>query len=184
VIRANSPAELATALARVGALLARPEIRALRGGIEDEVLIEGYIDGAEFAIEGVLTAGRLQVLAIFDKPDPLDGPYFEETIYLTPSGLPESAQEQIAIAVSRGAAALGLRHGPIHAECRITGRGVFLLEIAARPIGGLCSKVLRFGTGAVSLEDVLLRHAVGEDVAAVKREHQAAGVMMIPIARR
>jgi biotin carboxylase len=182
VIRANTPAELDAALARVGALLSRKDVRALRSGMEDEVLIEGYIDGAEFAIEGLLTGGQLQVLTIFDKPDPLDGPFFEETIYLTPSALSLTEQRQIATAVAEAAAALGLRHGPIHAECRLSKQGVFVLEIAARPIGGLCSRVLRFGD--VSLEEVLLRHAAGEDVAAVTVDRQAAGVMMIPIPRR
>jgi biotin carboxylase len=184
VIRANTPAELDAALARVGALLTRKDVRALRSGMEDEVLIEGYIDGAEVAIEGVLTAGDLQILTIFDKPDPLDGPFFEETIYLTPSSLPPDQQRQIAMAVADAAAALGLRHGPIHAECRLAREGVFVLEIAARPIGGLCSRVLRFGAGDVSLEEVLLRHAAGEDVTAVGLERQAAGVMMIPIPKR
>ncbi len=184
VIRANTAAELDVALARVGALLSRRDVRALRSGMEDEVLIEGYIDGAEFAIEGLLTAGQLQVLTIFDKPDPLDGPFFEETIYLTPSSLPTGEQRQIATAVAEAAAALELRHGPIHAECRVTSQGVFVLEIAARPIGGLCSRVLRFGEGDVSLEEVLLRHAAGEDVSSSTIEPQAAGVMMIPIPRR
>lgn len=184
VIRADTPGELDAALARVRALLARPDVRALRGGMDDEVLIEGYVDGAEFALEGVLTDGRLQVFTIFDKPDPLTGPFFEETIYLAPSALPGPVQQEMAGTIARAAAALGLRHGPIHAECRVSGAGIFVLEIASRPIGGLCSKVLRFGDGDVSLEEVLLRHAAGEDVSAMTRERRAAGVMMIPIPRR
>ena len=185
VIRADSPGELAAALDRVRALLARKDIRALRTGIEDAILIEGYIDGREFALEGVLTEGRLQRFAIFDKPDPLEGPFFEETIYLTPSALPSSVQRSIESEIGRAAQAIGLVHGPVHAECRVTPAGeVFVLEVAPRPIGGLCSKVLRFGDGSIALEEVLMRHAGGEDVSAFEREPRAAGVMMIPIPKR
>jgi biotin carboxylase len=184
VIRANDQGELAAALRRVSALLARKDVRALRAGMDDEVLVEGYIEGAEYAVEAVLTGGRLQVFAIFDKPDPLEGPFFEETIYLTPSALAPEVQAQIEATVASAAGALGLRHGPLHAECRVSSAGVTVLEMAPRPIGGLCSRVLRFGAGDVPLEEVLLRHAAGEDVSAVARERQAAGVMMIPIPKR
>jgi biotin carboxylase len=184
VIRANSAGELNAALHRVRALLARKDVRALRSGMDDEILIEGYVEGKEYAIEGVLTDGRLQVFAIFDKPDPLTGPFFEETIYLTPSALPLAMQQEMGAAVGRAARALGLRHGPVHGECRVAGETIVVLEIAARPIGGLCSKVLRFGAGDIPLEEVLMRHAAGEDVSAVTRERRAAGVMMIPIPKR
>ena len=186
VIRANGPSELEEAVRRVRALLARPEVRAQRTGLVDELLIEGYIEGREYAIEGLLTDGNLRVLAIFDKPDPLDGPFFEETIYVTPSALSPEVERAIETEVSRATAALGLVHGPIHAECRVGEDGVTMLEVAARPIGGLCSKVLRFERDRqlVALEEVLLRHAVGEDTSAFARERSAAGVMMIPIPRR
>ena len=183
VIRADTPEELNAAVARVRALLARKDVRALRTGLDDEILVEGFIPGREYAVEGVLTEGRLHVFTIFDKPDPLDGPFFEETIYLTPSSLSPVRQREIATEIGRAAQALGLRTGPIHAECRVGEEGVFVLEIAARPIGGLCSKVLRFEDGA-PLEEILLRHAAGEDVSHVRRETCAAGVMMIPIPRR
>jgi biotin carboxylase len=185
VIRADTPEELTTAIGRVRALLARKDVRALRSGLDDELLIEGFIPGREFAVEGLLTRGTLRTLAIFDKPDPLDGPFFEETIYVTPSSLPAGTQRDIENAVQRGAAALGLHHGPVHAECRVSGDGVYVLEVAARPIGGLCSRVLMFeGSPRPSLEEVLVRHALGEDISDVRRESQAAGVMMIPIPRR
>lgn len=184
VIRADSPGEAAAALARIRALLARKDIRALRTGMEDTILIEGYIEGREYALEGVLTDGVLQVLAVFDKPDPLDGPFFEETVYLAPSALGEDALRRVHADVERAALAIGLRQGPVHAEFRIGPAGLFVLEIAARPIGGLCSKVLRFGGEHVSLEDILLQHAAGRDVSGVRREPDAAGVMMIPIPRR
>lgn len=184
VIRADDEREFRDAFQRIRALLARPQIRAARTGLEDEILVEEYIDGAEFALEGVMTRGVLQVFALFDKPDPLTGPFFEETIYVTPSALPDAAQARVFDAVQRAAAAIGLQHGPVHAECRVRADGdVYVLEIAGRPIGGLCSRVLRFDRGA-GLEDVLLRQALGEDVTGVTREAQGAAVMMIPIPRR
>jgi hypothetical protein len=184
VIRADTPAQLAYAIERVGRLLARPDVRALRRGVEDSVVVEGFIAGREFAIEGVLTDGELHVLAIFDKPDPLDGPFFEETIYVTPSRLQPHVQYAIASEVQRATVALGLSHGPIHAECRVGPAGIFVLEVAARPIGGLCSRVLRFAPGDTSLEEVLVRHGLGKDSSVYVREEQASGVMMIPIPKR
>jgi biotin carboxylase len=194
VIRANDAGEFEAAFERIRALLARPEIRAARTGLEDQILIERYVDGREFAVEGVLTHGVLRVFAIFDKPDPLEGPYFEETIYVTPTALDGGAQARVIDHVARGARALGLSHGPIHAECRVTADGeIYVLEIAGRPIGGLCSRVLTLvragdtgpGRGIEgSLEEVLLRHAIGESADDWRREEQAAAVMMIPIPAR
>jgi len=192
VIRAGDRREFETAYARIRALLARPEIRAVRAGLEDEILVEEYIDGREFALEGVMTDGRLQVLALFDKPDPLEGPFFEETIYVTPSRLTTSFQARVAGTIQHAATVLGLRHGPLHAECRVTSSGaIYVLEAAARPIGGLCSRVLSFEEAVDgghaprgSLEHVLLRHALGEPVDRVRRETAGAAVMMVPIPRR
>ena len=184
VIRADDLEETQAAVWRIRALLARPQIRSARTGLEDEILIEEYIDGDEFALEGVMTYGRLQTLAVFDKPDPMVGPFFEETIYTTPSRLSAARQQEVADAVRRGAVALGLSHGPIHAEVRNAADGrVFVLEIAARPIGGLCSRVLTFGSG-MTLEELLIRHAIGDDISDVRREPRGAAVMMIPIPRR
>lgn len=183
VIRADDAREFDAAVVRIRALLARPQVRAARSGLEDEILVEEYIPGREYALEGVLTAGALRVFAIFDKPDPLEGPFFEETLYVTPSRLPAAAQGLIVEHVQRASAALGLSHGPIHAECRLTHDGtIYVLEIAARPIGGLCSRVLTFGSSG--LEDVLLRHATGDPIAGVARDADAAAVMMIPIPSR
>jgi hypothetical protein len=150
-------------------------------------LIEGFIPGGEFALEGLMSHGTLKVLALFDKPDPLDGPFFEETIYVTPSRLSDAAQRRIADAIGRAAAAIGLYHGPIHAECRLNERDAFVLEVAARPIGGLCARALRFertGAETCSLEELVLRHALGEPVEGWSRETCASGVMMIPIPTR
>ena len=185
VIRVNSPDELTRALSRVRALLARPEILAMRLETDGTVLVEGYMDGREYAVEGLLTGGTFRALAIFDKPDPLDGPFFEETVYVTPALLRPSQRDEIAGEVARAVRELGLLEGPVHAECRLVPGGVFVIEVAARPIGGLCSRVLRFGpSGEMSLEELLLRHACGRDVACVEREQLAAAVMMIPIPRR
>lgn len=188
VIRADTPGQLAGAIERIRALLARPDVRAARTGHDDLMLVEGFIEGEEFAVEGLLEGGRFRPFAIFDKPDPLDGPFFEERIYVTPSALPEAAQHAIVDHIARAAAALGLTHGPLHAECRVGPGGVFVLEAAPRPIGGLCARVLQFrngaGGGTVPLEEILLRHAAGEDVSACVRESQPAAVMMIPIPRR
>jgi biotin carboxylase len=183
VIRADSRQAFHGAFDRIRALLARPDVRAARSGLEDTILVEGFIPGREYAVEGVVTDGALQVFALFDKPDPLDGPYFEETIYVTPSSLDPAARADVVEAVASGVRALGLTHGPVHAECRRGPQGTFLLEIASRPIGGLCSRVVRFEGGA-SLEEVLLRHAIGEDVSTRAQESTASAVMMIPIPAR
>lgn len=180
VIRADAPDAFVTAFRRIAALLRSPEIRVLREEAHDWILVEGFIEGREVALEGVLDQGRLRLLALFDKPDPLDGPFFEETIYVTPSRLAPEAQGQILEATERAARALGLVHGPIHAELRLSRAGPRVLEVAARAIGGLCSRVLRFGTG-LSLEELILRHALGMDIGPFQREEAAAGVMMLPI---
>jgi biotin carboxylase len=176
VIRADDPTQFQAAYDRIVALL-----RTL--GLPERVLVESFVPGGEVALEGLLTDGRLRRLALFDKPDPLDGPFFEETIYVTPSRRPAHEQQAIFEEVSRACGALGLRTGPIHAEARINDRGVWVLEVAARCIGGRCSRALRFGAG-ISLEELILRHALGMPIDALAREASAAGVMMIPIPRR
>ena len=138
--------------------------------------------GAEVAVEGLLRAGSLEPLAVFDKPDPLEGPYFEETIFTTPSRLTDEIVAAVTDTTADACAALGLREGPIHAELRIDGERAWMLELAARSIGGLCSRSLRFGLG-VSLEEVILRHALGLPLGDLRREAAAAGVMMLPIPR-
>jgi biotin carboxylase len=176
VIRANDAAELSAAFARTVRLL----VDDGHAPAETELIVEEYLSGVEVALEGLLTSGELRVLALFDKPDPLEGPFFEETIYVTPSRLPPEIQHAIAARTAESAAALGLREGPVHAELRINERGVWPIELAGRSIGGLCSSVLEFGTG-VSLEELILRQAVGLDLPDTSRAGQAAGVMMIPI---
>ena len=174
VIRANNPREFQEAFARIRKMLERDP--------EASVQVEDFIPGREYALEGLVTDRKLQVLALFDKPDPLDGPYFEETIYLTPSCEPAGIQQAIFDTTQRAIAALGLTQGPVHAEMRVNQHGVWMLEVAARPIGGLCSRVLRFDPD-MSLEEVILRHALGEDVSKVDLKPSAHGVMMIPIPR-
>jgi hypothetical protein len=185
VIRADTPDALEAAVGRVERLLEGPELRARRDPEGGRILVERFIPGREFAIEGVVDRGRFHAFAIFDKPDPLDGPFFEETIYVTPSRSSPGEQQAMLTATADACRALGLRHGPVHAECRLNGGGVFMLEVAARPIGGLCARALRFtgpGGQRSSLEALLLGHACGlHDPAAWSRELVASGVMMIPI---
>jgi biotin carboxylase len=147
----------------------------------DRLLVERYVPGAEVALEGLLDRGHLRVLALFDKPDPLTGPYFEESIYVTPSRLPENMQSRIFDCAAKTTGALGLSDGPIHAEFRVNEDGPWVLEVAPRPIGGLCSRALRFGPARILLEELLVRHALGLPGADLPRESLAAGVMMIPV---
>ena len=177
VIRVDDPAAAMAAAARV---------RHILGDAGEDprgpLLVERFVAGDEVAVEGLLRAGRLEVLAVFDKPDPLDGPYFEETIYVTPSRQDPTALATIASRTADAVAALGLKEGPVHAELRVSGAGVFVLEVAGRSIGGLCSRALRFGAG-VRLEELILRHALGLPLDGLRRETEAAGVMMLPIPR-
>jgi len=182
VIRADDPAQFVAAFRRIVAILRQREVAMAGAGLTRELLVERFIPGIEVALEGLLSNGRLQVLALFDKPDPLDGPFFEETIYVTPSRLPLSVQDAIATCTAKVATALGLREGPVHTELRVNAQGPWMLEIAPRSIGGLCSRTLRFGDG-ITLEELILRHALGLGVEGCERERQAAGVMMIPIPR-
>ena len=179
VIRANDEGEFVAALLRIGKLLARDDV-SVEGDRARFVLVEEFIPGAEVALEGLLLDGRLETLALFDKPDPLDGPFFEETLYVTPSILPAAVQARIVEVTQQACAALGLREGPIHAELRVNDRGPWVLEVAARSIGGLCSRSLTFGTG-MSLEEIILRRALDWPIASLVRERRASGVMMIPI---
>src|SRR6266702_5353925 len=181
VIRADTQAEFVAAFERIKRILEQT-------GCARSILVEEFVPGREVAVEGLVTQGTLQVLAIFDKPDPLDGPFFEETIYVTPSRFARTAQQEIAACAQAAVGALGLRDGPIHAEVRHNDRGAWLIELAARPIGGRCSGALRFATGETgkgkgetSLEEIIIRHALGMELPTLERERRAAGVMMIPV---
>ena len=180
VIRADDAASFLRAAERLRRLLAAPHVRAECEDTADRFMTEGFIGGDEVAVEGLLRDGELFPLAIFDKPYPLDGPYFEETIYVTPSRLPEPVQDDVIASVREAAAALGLTDGPVHAELRVNGEGVWPLDVAARTIGGKCARTLSFGSG-MSLEEIVLRHATGQPLETLNRERQAAGVMMMPI---
>ena len=180
VIRANGPAEYIAAFYRVSALLGKLGHAVSADTSGHLLLVEDFVPGVEVALEGLLTEGRLRVLALFDKPDPLNGPFFEETIYITPSRLPESTQARIAQCAARAAEALGLREGPIHGELRVNDSGVWVIELAARSIGGRCSRSLRFAAG-LSREEVILRHALRLTLPEFEGMQKPAGVMMIPI---
>lgn len=180
VIRADGPDEFLGAWRRIEKILDDPEVMRRGAAAARELLVEHFVPGLEVALEGLLRDGKLDVLAVFDKPDPLEGPFFEETIYVTPSRLPDETQRGIVQVAAHGALALGLRDGPVHAELRVNEAGPFLIEMAARSIGGLCSRTLRFGAG-MSLEELILRHALRMEMPEMPRERRAAGVMMIPI---
>jgi biotin carboxylase len=185
VIRANNREEFLAAAGRVRRVLESPEILASREANLDQMMVEGYIPGKEVAVEGLLTDGVLRVLAIFDKADPLQGPFFEETIYVTPSRLGAARLKEIEQCAVDAVRALGLSHGPVHAEFRLNEDGVWPLEVAPRPIGGLCARALRFVRGGsdevIGLEELLLRQAAEMPVRDWTREAAASGVMMIPV---
>ena len=186
VMRVDSQADFVAGFDRLRNLLHSIDVRSERDDAHDFALIESFVPGREYAVEGVLTQGEFRTFAIFDKPDPLDGPFFEETIYVTPSRAPADTQRAMTHEIERAVRALGLCHGPVHAECRVNDTGVFVLEVAPRPIGGLCSRAVRLEgpDGVVSLEEVLLRHTLGEDVSAYRQVNRSSGVMMIPIPAR
>jgi hypothetical protein len=181
VIRADNPREFAAARVRIGALLEKLSRQ------EREIQVEQYIPGREFALEGLMTHGALRPIALFDKPDPLEGPFFEETIYVTPSRQSAALQREIFKTTEKAVAALGLHHGPVHAEMRVNESGVYMLEIAPRSIGGLCSRALRFRasgrSGTLTIEDLVILHAIGDLPEQLTPATPASGVMMMPVPR-
>ena len=184
VMRADCLTELLAARDRLATLLARVDVRATASADDDVLIVEGFVPGQEFALDGVLEQGALRVFALFEKPDPLDGPFFEESIYVTPARLAPTRQHLIAGHIARAALALGLHHGPIHAECRVDGDSIVVLEVAPRPIGGLCARsipvVAPDGTRC-RLEDALLAHALGQSLDRYGHQALASGVLMVPV---
>jgi biotin carboxylase len=180
VMRADNEEEFAEVVRRLDRIVSDPKVARRGGALAREALVEEFIPGFEVAVEGLVTNGEFRALAIFDKPDPLDGPFFEETIYVTPSRLGRDVQRQIVETTSAATRSMGLTSGPVHAELRVNEQGPWIIEVAARAIGGLCSQALRFDAG-MSLEELIIRHSLGEDVKGIEREPGAAGVMMIPI---
>ncbi len=185
VIRADDADQFIRSYLRIRSLLRAPEVQVMREETSRYIQAESYIEGQEIAVEGLVSGGKMKLLAVFDKPDPLEGPYFEETIYVTPSRLKTDVQEEVLQTLGQAINALGLSHGPFHAELRVNVKGVWPLEIAARSIGGLCSRALAFSSprlGArASLEKLIIALALGEDIHDVEREQSASAVMMIPI---
>jgi biotin carboxylase len=181
VIRADDAEGFAAAFERVAAIVRSPAV-CPPGTAPQRLIVERFIPGPEVAVEGLLRDGQLEILAVFDKPDPLDGPFFEETIYVTPSRLAPEILESLEVVTRAAVRALGLTEGPIHAEFRLAAGGPWVLEVAARSIGGLCARTLRFGAG-LALEELILRGAAGLALPHHDREDEAAGVMMLPIPR-
>ena len=182
VMRADTPAEFIQCHRRLRTILDSDDVRERGGEQRESYLVERFVSGPEFALEGLIVDGRLHVLALWDKPDPLDGPFFAETIYVTPSRHPREVQDALTNCAARAAVALGIDRGPVHVELRYNDRGPRLIELAARPIGGKCGQALRFGSdGAVSLEELVLAHALGLLREVPARVAEAAGVMMVPV---
>ncbi len=179
VMRADDPEQFVAAFERLVSILRATE-HGEQSAAREQILVEGFIPGVEVAVEGMLIDGELLVLAIFDKPDPLDGPYFEETIYVTPSRHPKEVQDEIVDATKQAVAALGLTDGPIHAEMRVNEQGAWILEVAPRSIGGYCSRALRFGDD-IGLEELILERALERPLSSTEPASPASGVMMIPI---
>lgn len=177
VIRVDGAAAAVAAEERVRDILAAAGRRP-----DEPLLVEEYIPGAELAVEGVLSDGSLDVLAFIDKPEPLEGPYFEETLYVTPSRLETAVLDRVESLVVAASAALGLSVGPIHVEVRIPNdRRPVLIEVAARTIGGLCGRALSFGLVGESLEVLAIRAVAGLRSPMTDPAKPASGVLMIPI---
>ena len=179
VIRVNTIKELVNGIKTINELLSLEEIRERGGEKSDWILVEEYIPGKEVAIEGIVSKGKLKILTVFDKPEPLEGPTFEETIIVTPSALSEKNQLSLFETAQNAVKALGIVKGPVHVEVRINSSGNYILECASRSIGGLCSKVLEF-QGGMSLEELILRSYLGRNVEKSKLTGSARGVMMMP----
>ena len=182
VMRADNQSEFVEAVKRLDRIVSIPRVARRGGALSREALTEEFIPGFEVAVEGLVIDGEFRMLAIFDKPDPLDGPFFEETIYVTPSRLSQDVQRRIIETTAAAIRAIGLTRGPAHAELRVNEHGPWVIEVAARSVGGLCSRALKFDKG-MSHEELIIRHALGEKVSSIERETQASGVMMIPIPR-
>lgn len=184
VIRADDPTDFVAAYDEISTILSGdPTMINCSQEFRETILIEEYIPGEEYALEGLLDEGNLKTLALFDKPDPLTGPYFEETIYVTPSRLPVDMQLQVQATVQSACKILGLSHGPIHAEVRLNETKCYVIDLAARSIGGLCARTLSFGSG-LGLEEILISHSVGAAIETKGDAEGASGVMMIPIPSR
>lgn len=182
VMKADNPEQFLAAFDRIGKIVRRPALSRRGGKSAKYLLVEDYLPGDEVSLEGLLTDGRFRLLALFDKPEPMEGPAFQETMFVTPSRLPAGVQDAIAAEAEAACAALGITHGPVHVELRVHNGVPRLLELAARTIGGLCSRSLRFGTGC-SLEELVLRHAVNFDTRPGDESGEASGVLMLPMER-
>lgn len=176
VIRADDPQELRDAVGRVRRILEDAGLDR-----DEPVIVEGYMPGPEVSVEGILWNGALEVLATFDKPETSDGPFFEETMFLTPTELEPETRREVHRVTAAAASSLGLTEGPVHAELRITDGTPRIVEIAARTIGGLCGRSLRFGLLGTPLEVLVLRHALGMRKESLRREQTPSGVVMLPV---
>jgi biotin carboxylase len=182
VMRTNNPDEFLIAFERLRLILQETSFDPVSDAVK-QILVEAFIPGDEVAVEGILVNNEFIPLAIFDKPDPLNGPFFEETIYITPSRHPQVVQDNILDTTRQALIALGLTEGPVHVELRINIEGAWIVEVAPRSIGGYCSRILRFDTDT-PLEVLILQQALGQPLASTELATPACGVMMIPVPSR
>jgi biotin carboxylase len=171
VMRVDDAADLPTATSRARSIT----------GDDAALLIEEFMPGVEVALEGLVRDDELTTLALFDKPDAVEGPFFPETILVTPSRLDEAVQAECQRVAAAALTAIGISHGPVHVEMKVDGGLVRVIEVAARSIGGLCSRSLNFGLLGTTLETLIIRNAIGMEKPELRREPTASGVLMIPI---
>jgi hypothetical protein len=148
---------------------------------ENELIIEEFIEGDEYAFEGILIDSKLSKFVVFEKPLAFVEPYFEESIYITPSNLSNEIIESVHKRLQKACQKLGLTNGPIHAEFKISNNEVFLIEINPRMIGGLCSRCLSFGLFKQSLEELILLSFSTGKFKKVELLSNYVGVLMLPV---
>ncbi|MBS1256004.1 MAG: Alanine--anticapsin ligase [Deltaproteobacteria bacterium] len=180
VLRVNNEQEFKEGFQILTDLLSQKKIKKRGGEEANYIMVEEYIPGNEVSIEGIVSQGKLKILAIFDKPEPLEGPTFEETIFVTPTTLSGSMQSSLYETAQQAMETLGIVKGPVHIEVRINSNGNYILECASRSIGGMCSKILEF-QGGMSLEELILRSSLGRNIEKSNLSDTAKGVMMMPI---
>lgn len=181
VIRANDEHTLRQAYRRLRRIIRDHELD--NGGRPPSAhLVERYLPGSELSCELLLQYGAPEVITEFGKPLPLTGPYFEESIYLTPPALGAALRREVHELSMAAAKALGFYHGPAHCEIRLTPDGPKVLEIAGRLLGGACAGSFRDRLGE-DLDALLLRSALGERITlpAPADDAPTVGALMIPV---
>ena len=147
---------------------------------DQDLIIEEFVDGSEYALEGNLINSELNKIVIFDKPINYKEPYFEESIYIAPTEIPDKTQKEIVNLIGKACKKLGLENGPVHVEFKIHNKEIFIIEINPRMIGGLCSRCLSFGLFKTSLEEIALHAFLNNELKSIDLLSNFVGVLMIP----